>query len=38
MFDDDELWEVFLLDEDTQEPDPEYGDFWDEEPEEDEDP
>jgi hypothetical protein len=38
MFDDDEMWEVFLLDEDTQEPDPEYGDFWDEETEEEEDP
>jgi hypothetical protein len=27
MFD-DELWEVFVLDEETEEPEPEAGDFW----------
>jgi hypothetical protein len=28
MFDDDDLWEVFVLDEETQEPEPDCGDFW----------
>ena len=30
MLDDDELWEAFLIDEEAQ-PEPERGDFWDEE-------
>jgi hypothetical protein len=36
MFADDELWDVFLLDEDSEEPEPEEGDFWDEPAEEEE--
>jgi hypothetical protein len=36
MLNDEELWEAFALDDEMEEPQPEYGDFWDEEPEEDE--
>ena len=31
MRDDEQWWEAFVLDEDTAEPEPEYGDFWNDE-------
>jgi hypothetical protein len=38
MLNDDQLWEAFALDEETEEPQPEYGDFWDQDDEEDQEP
>ena len=34
MLEDQELWEVFAVDEEAEEPEPEYGDFWEAEEEE----
>ena len=34
MLDDTELWEVFAVDDEVEEPEPEYGDFWEGEEEE----
>ena len=36
MFLDDPLWDVFVLDEEAETPEPEFGDFWDDDDMEDE--